>query len=142
MFPKNKINIVFRLLCLLSFIAVIILIKSITTLIVLFLVYCFLAISERSFRDIEFIILSLLLLLVCYLFNNYILFRAVLLIEYIFYFIDTSYYIEDDEEVQISQNEYVRFAKVKKKKKKGSSNIAAIYLTVHLVLLFLAIMVG
>lgn len=139
MFPKNKINIFYRLLCLLCFMAVIVFTKSITSLIVLLLIYCFLGLSEKSFRNIEFIVITIVLLLFSYLLGNYILLRIVLLIDYIFYFLDTSYYF-DDEKITISQNDYVRFAN--KKKKKGSSNISAIYITVHLVLLVIAIVVG
>ena len=142
MFPKNRINIIYRLLCLICYIGVIIITKSNTTLIVLFIAYALFGLSEKCFRNIAFVFISLLILLMCYLLNNYLLLRIILLIEYIFYFIDTSYYYEEIEDTKISQKEYLRFIKLNKKKKKGSSNITALYLTVHLVVLFLAIMVG
>lgn len=137
MFPKNRVNIFYRVLCLISFIAVIVFINSIKTLQILFLVYCFFALSEKSFRNIEMIIISIVVFLICYLLNNYIAMKIMLSLDYIIYFLDTSYYVE--EEITISEKEYIRF---KKKKKKGSNNILAVYLTVHLVVLFLAILVG
>ena len=139
MFPKNKINILYRLLCLLSFMAVIVFTKSTITLIVLLLIYCFLGLSEKSFRNIEFMVIGIILLLFCYLLDNYLLLRIILSIDYIFYFLDTSYYF-DDEDIEISQKDYVRFAN--KKKKKGSSDLSALYVTIHLVLLVIAIVVG
>jgi hypothetical protein len=60
-----------------------------------------------------------------------------LIIDYSFYFLDTSYYRQEDEVVDTKN--YLRF---KKNKKKGSNNITAVYLTVHLGLLFVAIVVG
>lgn len=140
MFPKNRINIIYRLLCLISYIVVVYVADSLRTLLVLFLAYCFLALCEKSFRNIEFIIITILALGICYLLKNYILFKIILIIIYSFYFLDTSYYIEE-KEIRISEKDYIRF-KNKKNKKKGSSNITAFYLTLHLVILFLAIMVG
>ena len=74
MFPKNRINIIYRLLCLISFIIVIWLINSQTTLIVIFIVYIFFALSERSFRNIELIIITGICLWISYLLENYLLF--------------------------------------------------------------------
>ena len=139
MFPKNKINIIYRLLCILCYIGVILFINSTTTLIILFIFYIVLALSERSFRNIEFIIVSIIVLLLCYLLSNYWLFKIMLIIEYSFYYLDTAYYIETKE--VINENDYIRF-KNNKKKKKGLNNIIAVYLTVHLVILFVAIVAG
>ena len=141
MFPKNKINIVFRLLCLISYITVILTVNSISTLMIITVAFCFFALGEKSFRNIVLIIMTIIILWLSYLLNSYLLFRIMLLIDYSCYFLDTSYYFVENEKVVLSENDYIRFNN-KKKKKKGSSNIAAIYLTVHLVILFLAIMVG
>ena len=140
MFPKNKISFIYRLLCLVCYIGVILLVNSIISLIVLFIFYSILALSERSFRNIEFIIVSIIVLLLCYLLNNYWLFKILLIMEYCFYFLDTSYYVVD-EVISVDEKDYIRF-KNNKKKKKGSNNLLAVYLTVHLVLLFVAIVVG
>lgn len=138
MFPKNKVNLIYRLLCLICFIVVIIMINSLKSLIVLFIAYSILALLERSFRNIELIIISLLLLGLSYLLGYYWIFKVILLIDYAFYFIDSSYYEEEDE--LIDKEDYIRFKK--SNKKKGSNNITAIYLTIHLVILFVAILVG
>ena len=139
MFPKNKVNIIYRFLCLLSYLVVILLTNSNITLFILLFMYFFLGLSEKSFRNIEFIIITLVVLLVCYLLKNYWLFRIMLVIDYIFYFLDNSYY-DEEKEVTVSKNDYVRFAKVKKKE--GSNNITAVFVTLHLVILLLAIVVG
>lgn len=138
MFPKKRINLLYRLLCLVSFIVVIILINSIKTLLILFLAFAIFALSEKSFRNIELIVISIVILGICYLLNNYIAFKIMMILDYSIYFIDTSYY--EVSENKLSDKEYIRFTK--NKKKKGSSNVLALYLTVHLVVLFLAILVG
>ncbi len=142
MFPKNRISLFYRLLCLISFLLVIIFTNNQISLIFILLMYCCFGLMEKSFRNIEFIIITILILGICYLLNNYWLYKIVLLIDYSYYFLDTSYYNIDDDETIIDKKEYVRFAKVKKKSKKGSNNISAIYVTLHLGLLFMAIVVG
>ncbi len=137
MFPKNKVNLIYRLLCLISYLIVIAFVNSLVTTIILLVFFTILGICEKSFRDIEFIIISLAIWGLCYLFNNYILLKIILIIDYSFYFLDTSYYRQEDEVVDTKN--YLRF---KKNKKKGSNNITAVYLTVHLGLLFVAIVVG
>ena len=97
MFPKNKVNLIYRLLCLICFVAVIILLNSLKSIIVLFIAYCILALFERSFRNIELIIITLLLLGLSYLIGYYWIFRVILIIDYILYFLDTTYYEEEEE---------------------------------------------
>ena len=141
MFPKNKINIVYRILCLICYSLVILLINNNASLIVLLILYCILALLEKSFRNIELIIISIILLWVSYLLKNYVLFRIILLIDYSFYFIDASYYIAEERSI-VKENDYIRFKKVNKKNKKGLNNMLAMYLTVHLVVLLLVIVIG
>ena len=62
-----------------------------------------------------------------------------LIVDYIVYFLD---YKTVKESIKITEKEYIRFSKVKKKNKKGSSNSIAVYITLHLVILFITIMVG
>ena len=99
------------------------------------------ALLEKSFRNIELIIISIILLWVSYLLKNYVLFRIILLIDYSFYFIDASYYIAEERSI-VKENDYIRFKKVNKKNKKGLNNMLAMYLTVHLVVLLLVIVIG
>ena len=135
MFPKNKVYMVYRFLCLVSYITVIILINSMKTLLILLAAYLVFSLLERNNKNIELFIVTLIILGICFLLNNYIAFKVALVIDYIFYFLDVSYH----EEIVVSNKEYIRFTK--KKKKKGSNNISAVYLTFHLVILFLAILV-
>ncbi len=138
MFQKNKIYLIYRLLCLICFIAVILLVNSIKSLLVLFVFYCFFALTERSFKNIELIVISIVILALSYLFSGYMLFRIILVIDYLFYYLDTTYYDIDDEE--INEKELIRFKR--KEKKKGLNNMTALYITVHLVVLFIGIWVG
>ena len=140
MFPKNKINILYRILCLICYVGVILVINNIRTLVVLYVAFIVFALNERSFRNIELIIITGLTLWISTLIDSNIFFKILLLIDYALYFLDASYY-NIEEEATISENDYIRF-KNNKKKKKGSNNILALYLTLHLVILFVAIMVG
>ncbi len=115
-------------------------INSIKSIIVLFIIFAVLALGEISYRNIVLIFLTILALGVCYLLGNYWLLKLFLIVDYCLYFLDTSYYITEKDEVIVDKRKYLRFNN--KKKEKGSSNTITIYITVHLVLLFLAIMVG
>lgn len=139
MFNKKNISIIYRILCLVCYVVVILLVNSLNTLIALSLVYCFLGLWENKFRNIELIVITLFLLGIGYLFNFYILFKLMLIIDYIVYFLD---YKTVKESIKITEKEYIRFSKIKKKNKKGSSNSIAVYITLHLVILFITIMVG
>ena len=138
MFNKKDINIIYRILCLICYAVVILFVNSLTTLIALTIVYCFLGLYDNNFRNIEFIIITLFLLGIGYLFNYYLLFKIMLIIDYFIYFLN---YIPVKSIKKLSKKEYIRFTK-SKKNKKGSSNAIAVYLTVHLIVLFIAIMVG
>ena len=140
MFPRNKINIIYRLLCLISYIVVIYMINSFNTLLILLFAYIFYALCERSFTHIELIVFTIVILGLCCIFDNFIGLKIMLSIDYVYYFLSFTY--DDYGYEPISNEEYMRFAKRKKKRKKGSSNMVAVYLTIHLVILFLAIMVG
>ncbi len=139
MFKKENINIIYRILCLVCYTVVIFLVNSINTLIALTLFYILLGLLDNNFRSIEFIVITLFLLGIGYLLNYYLLFRIMLVIDYFIYFLN---YILVKNIKKLSKNEYIRFSKLNKNKKKGSRNAIAIYLTVHLVVLFIAIMVG
>ena len=138
MFPRNKINNFYRLLCLICYIVVIYMINGFNSLLMLLFTYIFLGLCERKFTHIELIVITMIIFGLCCMFDNYITLKIILIIDYIYYFLSPTY----DEYEPISKEEYIRFAKIKKKRKKYSNNIIAIYLTVHLVILFLTIMVG
>ena len=141
MFPKNKINIIYRLLCLVSYLIVILTINSLVSLIMLLVIYILFAIAEKNFRNIELVVVSVVLFLLCHSVNNYLLMKIMLLVDYGFYFLDTSYYVDEKDSISISQKEYVRFKEINEKKE-GTNNLIAIFVTIHLVLLVIAIMVG
>ena len=142
MFPKNRINIIYRFLSLICYIVTIYIINSNRTLLLLLLVYCFFALSEKSFRNIELIIATISILWISHLLNSYLLLKIMLVIDYSLYFLDSSYNIQENEKSVFNEHDYIRFKKNNKKKKKGSNNITTAYILVHLIVLFLIIMVG
>ncbi len=139
MFPKNKINIMYRILCLICFIGVILFINNEKTLFILLIIYSIFSLSEKNFRNIELIVISLIVLFICRGLKNYLLFRIMLSVDYSIYFLETLYCEDEIEEANGDIKRYVRFAN---QKKKGINNISAIYVTLHLVLLMIAIVVG
>lgn len=139
MFPKNKIDIIYRLLCLISYITALFIVNSHITLIILGVIYAFFALCEKSFRNIEFIVITIIIFFICRLMDNYLLYKLMMIFDYCYYYLDTGYYIFNEEKIVVSKKEYIRFSK---NKKKGSNNLLAVYLTVHLGLLVIAIMVG
>ena len=140
MFPKNKIDIFYRVLCLISYIIAIFIVNSLTTIIILAVIYAIFALCEKNFRNIELIVISVIIYIICSLLDNYLLFKIMLIINYCFYYLDTGYY-EVDEKVVVTKKDYIRFSNGKKKKG-STNNLLAVYLTVHLGLLVIAILVG
>ncbi len=140
MFPRNKIDIFYRVLCLISYIIAIFIVNSLTTIIILAVIYAIFALCEKNFRNIELIVISVIIYIICSLLDNYLLFKIMLIINYCFYYLDTGYY-EVDEKVVVSKKDYIRFSNGKKKKG-STNNLLAVYLTVHLGLLVIAILVG
>lgn len=138
MFNKKNVSIIYRVLCLICYVIVILLVDSVTTLMALTLVYCFLGLYDNDFRNIELIVITLFLLGIGYLFNYYLIFKIMLIIDYVIYFLN---YIPVKSIKKLSKKEYIRFSKLNKSEK-GYSNTIAVYLTVHLIVLFITILVG
>lgn len=156
MFEKEKIDLIYRVICLLTFMFVTLLVKNIITLAILILFFYF---SIKKENDLVYFFLSILTFLsfaVGYVADNYTLLKLMLMIDYIYYFLSipsvnaliNSMLSRKKEESadlkgEISEEELFRFKNIKNKKKKRELNLSGtIYLTFHLGILFLSIVVG
>lgn len=156
MFEKEKIDLIYRVICLLTFMFVTLLVKNIITLAILILFFYF---SIKKENDLVYFFLSILTFLsfaVGYVADNYTLLKLMLMIDYIYYFLSIpsvnalinsmlSRKKEEsaDLENEMSEEELFRFKNIKNKKKKRELNLSGtIYLTFHLGILFLSIVVG
>lgn len=156
MFEKEKIDLIYRVICLLTFMFVTLLVKNIITLAILILFFYF---SIKKENDLVYFFLSILTFLsfaVGYVADNYTLLKLMLMIDYIYYFLSipsvnaliNSMLSRKKEESadlkgEIIEEELFRFKNIKNKKKKRELNLSGtIYLTFHLGILFLSIVVG
>ena len=95
MFPRNKVDLIYRLLCLLAFIFVIVFINSLVTLFIIALVFLVFSITEKRFENYFLYILTLVLFLICMSINNYFLLKIILIIDYVHYYLNVSV-LDDD----------------------------------------------
>lgn len=165
MFKKKEIDFIYRLICLLTFITVIVYVKSIVTLSILALFFVFLTRDDVRILALILYFVTAITFMACFSSIDFTLFRIALVFDTIYYFliippidevvdkilgiekkIDKEKLEEKTEEVQSklnTDNYYIRFSNKKKiAKKKKNADICTIYITAHLLLLFIAIMVG
>ena len=141
MFPRNKVDLIYRLLCLLAFIFVIVFINSLVTLFIIALVFLVFSITEKRFENYFLYILTLVLFLICMSINNYFLLRVVLIIDYVHYYLNVSVLDDDIFDNELERNQkYIRF-KEEKKETKDNNLLCTIFVTVHIIVLLLAIVV-
>ena len=141
MFPRNKVDLIYRLLCLLAFIFVIVFINSLVTLFIIALVFLVFSITEKRFENYFLYILTLVLFLICMSINNYFLLRVILIIDYVHYYLNVSVLDDDIFDNELERNQkYIRF-KEEKKERKDNNLLCTIFVTVHIIVLLLAIVV-
>ena len=143
MFPREKIDYLYRLLCLLAFLIVVLFINSSTTVIIITIAFYILTIFEKRFENIFLYIVTGIIFIICLTMYNYLLLRIITCIDYIHYFLNNERLDDfiDDEEIVKRNEKYIRFEK-KKGKKVNNNELCTVFVIVHLVLLLLAIVVG
>ena len=147
MFPRSKINFLYRLLCFIAFLIVIVFIRSNVSLFIITLAFYILTIVERRFENVFLYIVTAIIFVICLALKNYVLLRIITVIDYINYFlnVDTLGNFEDidDEAVNIKRDEhYIRFKTKKERVVYSSDKLCTIFVLVHMCLLLFAIVVG
>ena len=148
MYQKNEVDLVYRFICTITFLVTIFFLNNYITTIVL-LIFFFLCIHHFGNYFFSFLaILSFIFLIICYIIKNYSLLNILVIIDYSCYFLSDSkneYEEEiddDDENIKLTEDELIRFKKEGMIAKDYFNIKNTSYLTIHLGLLFLAILVG
>lgn len=145
MFPKSKIDLFYRVLCMLAYLGVIVFIDSFLTLLIITIAFYIFTIGEKKVENIYLYVITFVLFVISLTIKNYLLLRVIVFLDYIYYFISAPNYDDDlllEEEITKDQK-YIRFKKNKKIKRKEDNNmICTLFVTIHLLLLLLSVMVG
>ena len=146
MFERGKIDLLYRLLCLLAFLIVIIFINSYVTVIIITISFFALTITERRVENIFLYVMTLIVFILCLVMKNYFLLRIVSCVDYIHYFINNEVFDEDEfkEEKGIIKRDthYIRFKKNEERNVVSNNSLCTLFVVVHMVLLLIAIVVG
>ena len=172
MFKKNCVDLIYRVICLATFVFVILFSKSIVTLSALTVFFFFITKSDNDFLFIFFYLLSMLFFAVAYFVDNYVLLKIIAIIEYSYYFLnlprvdklindkvnlylDKCLNIQEEKKVEkkgeavVKENneseiDYMRFKASRKTKKaeKKSDLIPTLYLAIHFFILLVSIAIG
>ena len=157
MFDKKKIDLIYRIVCLITFCIVTMLVKSIITLSLLLLFFYLMVYKEKDFAFLAVCLITFIAFAIAIAANNYFLLRLMIMVGYAYYFLyipsistlvskavdkvyDKKVQTDDDD----TDEEIIRFKKkAKKRVNKNDFNLpGTLYLTFHLGVLFLLILVG
>lgn len=143
MFPRSRVEFLYRILCLLAFLMVIVFINSNTTIFIIAFAFYILTIMEKRFENIFLYIVTGIVFIICLAMKNYILLRIVLVVDYIHYFLNNDSLDEFDDSIDDIENreQYIRFKKVGERKT-DNNKLCTLFVIVHMVLLLLAIVGG
>ena len=143
MFHRDKIDLIYRLLCLFAFMLTIIFVDSFISLFIIMLLFIVFSFTENRFENYFLYILTTLVLLFCLSMKSYFLFRIVLIIDYVHYClnVDTLRDFDEDDFEEERNQEYIRFKK-EKEERKNNNLLCTVFVTVHLVILLLAVVIG
>ncbi len=162
MFKKEDVNLICRLMCLITFSIVILFVRSSISLILLVLGFYIYVRNTFRFSTFIYCMITFLIFVICYNSNNYMALKLMLIFDYAHYFLsipgleDILNYLsfsnkEEPKEVEEEavpstlngDSYYIRFSNSPKhKKKKKADLINTFYITFHLFILFVVILVG
>ena len=105
-------------------------------------------VNEKNYLVTLWHIITIIIFLVCYLTDNYIILKIVLIIDLGYYFLNNPTILPDNvstiKESIVFNKYFIRFKDFNKKGKEVINNnlLCVVYVTVHLFILFMAIVVG
>ena len=142
MFPRNRVDVLYRLLCLIVFIITILFIDSSLTVIIISISFYLLTISERRIENIFLYVITIVAFIMCLVLDHYLLLRLVTVIDFIHYYLNVDTVISEDESLEITRDEhYIRFKK-EERKIDNNNKLCTIFVLVHMIILLVAIVVG
>ena len=150
MFQNKLVSITLRIICLITFVVVILLTNSFITLSLLTIAFYLFTRNDSVSFVFVWHIATIIIFLICCLIDSFVLLKIVLIVGLAIYFLVTPYG-EIIEEIVISKKKsipinkyFIRFKSINIKRKEiiDKNLINTIYVTVHLFILFIIIMVG
>ena len=145
MFQNSKVNLILRIVCLLTYSLVIIFNHSFITLSLLTIFFYLFTRNEKDPLVFWWYIIPILTYLFSYFTDNFYILKIVLITGLAYYFIVVPNKEDNIVEKRILTIDkyFIRFKNNKKRKDVIDMNLVnAIYVTVHLFILFITIMVG
>ena len=145
MFQNSKVNIILRIVCLITFIVVILFNNSLITLSLLTIYFYLFTRNEKDVLVFWWRIITGIAFIISYYTGYLYLLKFVLIIGLSYYFLVNPYrnIIKENKSKVIIDKYFLRFKNNKEGKDIIDMNlINAIYITVHLFILFVIIMVG
>lgn len=143
MFQNSRVNIILRIVCLITFALVIIFNNSMLSLALITLFGYAFTRNDQYVLLFWWRIITLVIFLISYFTGYLLLLKIVLIIGLAYYFLMVPYKEVEKEEETIVDKYFLRFKKEKERKDAIDMNLVnAIYVTVHLFILFVTIMVG
>lgn len=143
MFQNSRINLILRIVCLIMFILVILLNHSFITLSLLTIFFYAFTRNEKDLLILWWDIITIITFLFSYFTNNFVLLKIVLILGLSYYFLFVPYRNKVSKNKLVIDKYFLRFKNNKKGKDIIDMNLVnAIYITVHLFILFVTIMVG
>ena len=145
MFQNSKVNLILRIVCLITYCLVIIFNHSFVTLSLLTIFFFVFTRNEKDPLVFWWYIITLISYIFSYFTDNLYILKIVLIVGLAYYFIVVPY-----KEIEVVKNRvlvidkyFLRFRKNKKERDTIDMNLVnAIYITVHLFILFITILVG
>ena len=143
MFQNSRINLILRIVCLIMFILVILFNHSFITLSLLTIFFYAFTRNEKDLLILWWDIITIITFLFSYFTNNFVLLKIVLILGLSYYFLFVPYRNKVSKNKLVIDKYFLRFKNNKKGKDIIDMNLVnAIYITVHLFILFVTIMVG
>ena len=162
MFEKKNIDLIYRLICLIVFLVVILFDRSMITLCILALFFVLVTKNDNSFSFLFLYLLTFMMFCISYMSGDYSLLKLAIIVDYFYYFLNipgvkmivnklinklmnSNLKIEKNEEQDESDNDYLRFKKNLKLDKMIIKRVdfgTTLYVTIHFVVLFISIVVG
>ena len=155
MYRKEKIDLIYRIVCLLTFFFVIIFVQNSLTLVLLVLFLIFLLKTENDLVAAILYLLTFLLSMLSYVLDYFIILKMILIIDYGYYFVkkydesilkkylkNSQEKINNERKDTIKEEELFRFEELKTVQRNNENAYITMYLAFHLIFLFLIVLVS
>ena len=146
MLQNKSISIIYRIICLITFVIVILKLDNFIALALLTIAFYVFTRNESDSTLSLWHFITIIIFLISFFTNNYLILKIVLIIDLCYYFlsipnIDVS---NREKKTVIMDKYFIRFGSIKKERKDIVNNnlLCTIYVTAHLFILFIIIMVS